>query len=393
MAVLRRIGDLAGMLLQARLANQENDRRSQRDAEEQRLTNLLNQLGQQRTNSMNADLTRTTNELSRLREDPAYASRLEASGVSDLGGRPISDFLKTESEKSAPISKAIAETDNIESLMSPQDVLNMRIAQGRIGGRMESWSPNQQPDTQGLADIASLMKQRADKEHQLRVEMGMADTRAVEQKFNEAQATEEGRGVGQRNAWTSGGRKTKREEGHDDTNEKLRLESSMNAILAARERERLDAARRDQAASQGRMDTSTVRAELDKLNPTTHIGRFKATFGWPTVTDPGGLPATVGMPPMPGSQRAGGEEILGRIKAMLTIENLPRMKGYGQLSDGDRLFLEKLGTTLSTRMPEGLAKDELNRLYQVLDKMDIAAAAEDNPSPLRIQIGQQPRRR
>lgn len=411
MAVLRRIGDLAGMLLQARLANRENDRRSQRDAEEQRFTNLLQQLAQRQTNDMNAELTRTTNELTRLREDPAYANRLESSGVADIAGRPIEDFLPTESQKSAPVSKAIAETSEIEKLMNPQDVLNTRRGQGRIGGRIEPLDPNgpkhmsqdvegkwhwqhdQQPDTQGLADIASLMKQRADKEHQLRAEMGMADVREVENKFNQAQATAEGQGAGQRNAWLNGGRDTKREDGRDDTDERWRLERGLNPILADRERDKLDVARKDQQASQGRTDTASLRAELDKLNPTTQISRFKSTFGWPSVTDPGSLPAAIGMPTMPGSQRAGGEEILGRIKAMLTIENLPKMKGYGQLSDGDRAFLEKLGTTLTTRMPEDLARDEINRLYQVLDKMDIAAAAEDNPSSLRLQISKQPRRR
>jgi hypothetical protein len=71
---------------------------------------------------------------------------------------------------------------------------------------------------------------------------------------------------------------------------------------------------------------------------------------------------------------ADAEQLLGSLQSMLTMENMGKMKGV--LSDSDMKVLRQASTTLSNRMSEGAARDELNRVVEVMGR--VGAGDPDN---------------
>lgn len=76
---------------------------------------------------------------------------------------------------------------------------------------------------------------------------------------------------------------------------------------------------------------------------------------------------------------ADAEALLGSLQSMLTMENMGKMKGV--LSDSDMKVLRQASTTLSNRMSEGAARDELNRVVEVMGRVAAGAPAANAPAP------------
>jgi hypothetical protein len=64
---------------------------------------------------------------------------------------------------------------------------------------------------------------------------------------------------------------------------------------------------------------------------------------------------------------ADGEQLLGSLQSMLTMENMGKMKGV--LSDSDMKVLRQASTTLSNRMGDAAARAELNRVIEVMGRV------------------------
>jgi hypothetical protein len=71
---------------------------------------------------------------------------------------------------------------------------------------------------------------------------------------------------------------------------------------------------------------------------------------------------------------ADAESIRDALTSMLTLENMSKMKGV--LSDSDMKVLRQASTTLNARMSEGAARQELQRIVDVMQRVGGAAPQE-----------------
>lgn len=398
MAKLRRIGNLAQFLLQSRMRSQEWDRQNQAEIDGQervaRLRSALNQ--EDATNA--AGLTRETNLLDLVSEKPDVGERLYAGGARELAGAPLDAFLKTPRQMNAPVMEGIGEAKDIPSLGTPQDVLNKRIAQGPIGPReLQPYSPDQQPDLGGLADISQLMSQRAQREQALRDEMGFQDARDVTQTHDKAEAGAVGLGAGQRTAWLNGGRQTGQEDLTDKRSSAVSQARSVAGIEVDKARQmvpiegdksfeqqsgKLRADREDMDINRAKTAQEaykTVKGALQVIDKAGLPG-FLGAFGMPSLASPGSITRQIpgfGGKALEGSAARDVQEAVGQIKAALTLENLPNMKGYGQLSDGDREFLTTAATIIGSGVSENIGWELIEGIRERMVKMEQFAAAEE----------------
>lgn len=109
---------------------------------------------------------------------------------------------------------------------------------------------------------------------------------------------------------------------------------------------------KDQAeAEDTAREASRLASELLK-----HKGFSRAFGTWDAV-----------VPPIFSQDKADASSIRDALTSMLTLENMSKMKGV--LSDSDMKVLRQASTTLNAQMSEGAAKQELERIVQVMGRV------------------------
>lgn len=115
--------------------------------------------------------------------------------------------------------------------------------------------------------------------------------------------------------------------------------------------------------------TTLASNALEAIGELEKASGVRGIFGAPQLTSPGSWVRLVGMDPIAGSDAADAKVKLDRLLSLITLPELQNMRGLGAMSDREFATISKAATTLSTKMSDRAAANELARLKQAFEAM------------------------